>query len=566
MKDGAKAVKLLNAAGFTAVAGAMAHVLVHYSAYVARFHDMSLFNGGWEWFASHFDRPGALLLYAGRFLTQFCRYPVIAAVMLLAVLAGITLLIRRLLVKDGSFGALAVLPALMLFLFVSGMGYEVLTARADAQIFTQPLGVFSSLLMLKLLIRWSGRGGSFLPPVAATVAFYPLFGAYALLGAATFAAWSLFHTEGRTRAALPAASLLSAALIPWLYYLLCFDHAPLRYAWLAGTPFLDYTGFPAPAVRLASAAALLPVLALPRFRTGHKAGWAHLVAGAAVFALSVSAVYALPERRALFHRQMEAERAVAAGEWGRVLAVTATQGVTNDVLAAYRNCALYALGRLPQDCWKYSFTTVPISSGKTVYPSSRIAGPGIFYHSGLINYAARWASEISLYGTWSLERIQYLAKTALLNGEYALARKYIDTVGRTTLDRDWARKYKAYADNPSLMDEDPEFRRLRPLQAYKEEGWYPSDVAAYDVLVFYSFVKGTTPEMLGWNIAAALLTKSGQYFQEVYPDYAASVRDIPPEVLEARDFFNTLVYNDKDVSDPQKYVHFYYNATVLRPN
>ena len=544
----------------------MTHVLVHYSAYVARFHDMSLFNGGWEWFASHFDRPGALLLYTGRFLTQFCRYPFVAIIILLAVLAGITVLVRSLLVRDGRFGVLATLPSLMLFLFISGMGYEVLTARADAQIFTQPLGVLAALLILLPMIVLNENKWSSVLPVVFTVCFYPLFGSYALLGTVTFAVWSVSHTKGRNRALLPATSLLVVALVPWLYYIICFNHAPLRYAWLAGTPFLDYEGFSTPVIRLIASTALLPLLALPRFHNGNRTGWMHLLAGAAFFALAVSAVYSLPERRALFHRQMEAERAIAAGNWGRVLAITATQGVTNDVLAAYRNCALYALERLPQDCWKYSFSTVPINSGKTVYPSSRIAGPTIFYHSGLINYAARWASEISLYGTWSLERIQFLAKTALLNGEYELARKYIAILGRTTLDKDWARKYSAYADNPSLMDDDPEFHRLKPLQAYREEGWYPSDVAAYDVLLFYSFVKGETPEMLQWNLASALLTKSGQYFEQIYPEYAAAVQEVPQEILDAENFFKTLIYNDKDVSDPKKYVHFYYNATVLRPN
>ena len=277
-------------------------------------------------------------------------------------------------------------------------------------------------------------------------------------------------------------------------------------------------------------------------------------------------MYVLPERRALFHREMEAEKAIAEGNWNKVLSITATKGITNDVLISYRNCALSILGRLSQDCWKYSFKTIPLKSGEEVFPSSRIAGPGIFYHSGLVNYASRWASEISLYSNWSVERIQYLAKAALVNGEYELARKYIGTIGKTTLDKGWARKYSAYAADPSLMENDPEFRRLKALQDYDEQGWYPSDVAAYDVLLFYSFVKGRSPEMIEWNLASALLTKSGQWFEENYPDYSATRETIPDEIEGAHRFFSTLIYDNQEASDPDNYVHFYYNATVLRPN
>ncbi len=556
----------MDAAGFAALAGAMMHLLLHYSTYVARFHDMSLFNSGWDWFAGHFDRPGALLLYAGRFLTQFCLYPLAAVLILLAILAAITFLIRKLLVKDSRYGAFAVLPALMLFLFITGMGYEVITARADAQIFTQPLGILSSLLILAPMLALSSRKASALVPLAAVILFFPLLGTYALLSAVTFASWSIFHTEGKHRVLLPVIAILAAAIVPWLYSISIYDHTVPEYIWFVGAPYLDYEGYTVQFVKLGAAGALLPLFALPRLRSPRPAGWAHAALGTVVFSIAVTSVYILPERRALFHRQMEAERAISTGNWNRVLSVTATQGITDDVLVAYRNCALYALGRLPQDCWKYSFNTIPINSGKTVYPSSRIAGPSIFYHSGLINFAARWASEISLYGNYSIERIQYLAKAALINGEYDLARKYISTIGKTTLDKGWARKYMAYADNPGLMAEDAEFKRLIPLQDYEEKGWYPSDVAAYDVLLFYSFVKGCSKEMLEWNLAAALLTKSGQYFEEIYPEYASGKESIPPEVESARSFFKTLIFNDKDASDPGNYLHFYYNETILRPN
>jgi len=562
--------RVLETVGYAVTAFAMSHVLLHFSAFVSRFHDMSLFVGGWDWFASHFDRPGGLVLYLGRFLTQFCKYPWAGISLLLVVFACITFLVRKLLVRDVRYGILAVIPVVALFAFISGMGYEVLTARADAQIFTQPMGFLFALMILWIMQIVSSRFKSTWAVSALLIAIiavsFPLIGVFTLLGALTFAFWGVFHLEGRRRWILPIMAILAGGVIPPLSFHLFYNHSVPSYIWLIGFPFLDYADYPAQIVKLAIAAFSFPLLSLPRFKSGKELRVHNVAVSAIVFGFCIWSIYTLPERRSLVHRQFEAERAISDGDWNRVLSLTATKGITTDVLVAYRNCALYALGRLPQDCWKYSFETVTARSGNMVYPSSRLAGPGIFYHSGLINYAARWASEISLYGSYSIERIQYLAKAALMNGEYDLARKYIATVGRTTLDKAWARKYMAYAENPSLIQSDPEFTRLLPLLEYDESGWYPSDVAAYNVLMFYSFVKGRSAEMLQWNLAAAILTKAGEYFEELYPDYSALNSPVPPEIEEVHHFFKTLSFDGSAVTDPYTFQYFYYNAAVLRPN
>ena len=72
--------------------------------------------------------------------------------------------------------------------------------------------------------------------------------------------------------------------------------------------------------------------------------------------------------------------------------------------------------------------------------------------------------------------------------------------------------------------------------------------------------------MLQWNLAAAILTKSGEYFEELYPDYSALNSPVPPEVEEVHDFFSTLSFDGSAVNDPSTFQYFYYNASVLRPN
>lgn len=571
MKKSAGQLKFLEAVvavGAACVLLSMAQVMSHFSAYIWKFHATSIFDGSLSWFISMFDRPGALVIYVGRFLTQFCCYPGLAIAMLFIIYALIIVLVRKTMVKDVRFLSLAALVPACLFLSVMTMGYDVVLARSDAQIFSQPIGVLFSLLALWLLTivekknEWAGR----IAPVFFTAALYPLLGFYALLSAVAFAVRSPLHNRGKDRFILPAISLICVAVIPYLYYRFVFDHTPLRYMWLAGTPYLDFSDNKAPAIWLLASLVLLILLAFPDFVKRKEVSRFSLALPVLLYALIVSAVYRLPDRRALLHRQFATEMAMDEGNWDEALSLTGSLRVTNDVLVAYRNCALYFKGELPQRCWKYSFETVPLISGGTEYVSSRIAGPQIFYYSGLLNFAARWSFEHNMYQTYALERIKILAKVALFNGEKDLARKYIGMVGRTTLHKDWARKYMKMLDNTDELVSDPEYAALAPLQEYDMgNSWYPSDAAAYNVLQFYAFAKGGSLRMLEWNIAVAMLTKSSDWFEELYPQFAALKIEVPTEVEEAHRIFTIPSPMDAKAAKGS-YAHFFYNENIRRPN
>ncbi len=571
MNKGPKQIKILESVvvmGAVCVLLSMVQMMSHFSAYIWKFHTVSLFDDSLRWFVSMFDRPGIIITYVGRFLTQFCCHPNLAIALLLLVYALIFAIIYKTMVRDVRFLALAAMAPACLFLAMMTMGYDVVLARADAQIFSQPVGVLFSLLAFWLLTIASGKKGwtgKFLPVIIITV-LYPLLGFYALLGGGTFAVWTLLHIRNKDHFILPLISLICIAAIPYLYYLLIFDHTPLRYMWLVGTPYLDFSDNRTPALWLLAAWVLLPLLALPEFTKKKEAGWISLALPLIVYVAVVVSVYQLPDRRALLHRQFAVEKAMDEGRWADALSLSSSLRVTNDVLVAYRNCALYFKGELPQKCWKYSFDTVPLTSGDIDFVSSRIAGPRIFYYSGLLNFAARWSFEHNMYQTYGLERIKILAKVALFNGEKGLARKYIEMVSRTTLHKDWACKYLGLLENPDELASDPEYRALAPLQKYDAGNtWYPSDAAAYNVLQFYAFVKGDSLQMLEWNIAVAMLIKGGEWFEELYPRYVALKGAIPAEVEEAHQVFSNPSFGDAR-SARGTYAYFYYNENIRRPN
>ena len=81
----------------------------------------------------------------------------------------------------------------------------------------------------------------------------------------------------------------------------------------------------------------------------------------------------------------------------------------------------------------------------------------------MINSCDRLAMEYSSTFCKNIHYFKYQAKTALASGEYELARKYLDMVDANWFEGKWVRRYRAFLDNPALMDADPEFKRLRPL-------------------------------------------------------------------------------------------------------
>jgi hypothetical protein len=83
-------------------------------------------------------------------------------------------------------------------------------------------------------------------------------------------------------------------------------------------------------------------------------------------------------------------------------------------------------------------------------------GAYFYYSIGLINEAHRWAyEEMVVYG-YRPENIKLLAKTSLIDGDYKVARKYLNILKSTIYYRDWAKKYEKLADNPDLIKSDPE--------------------------------------------------------------------------------------------------------------
>lgn len=483
-------LRLVHTVGLAAVTVVTAYVFLHYSDYVYKFQALSFFGSGLDYFVSCLREPGGLLLWAGRFLTQCCALPALGALLLALVAAGtsVTLIYGVRCQKGSAF--LGILPSLLVCLFIARLGYRIFLVRADALIFTQPLG----LLISSLLFFWLQRThiSKYALAAAIVVLGYPLFGFYALLPVALYAIRKPW-------------CLLLVAIAPFLYYLAVYDTLPLQFAWLAGTPFLDFAGdFAGAWPLLASWLAFALACAVPveKEETGVLMALISLV----VYGACILSLYQLPCRLALFHWQMKAERELEQGRWSSALVTCTRSNVTNDILIAYRNIALYNMGRLKEDCVKYSFDVDRSEIASFNAAGARFSGPTTFYYSGLLNFCSRWCMDLNLWAQPAVERYKYLAKVSLIEGEYELAMKYIDKLATCPFQRKWAGKYAGYARNPETFADDPEYKSLKPLQAHDEGLWISSDDASTAVLMFYARANGDTPEFEEWHYLAKAIS------------------------------------------------------------
>ena len=175
-----------------------------------------------------------------------------------------------------------------------------------------------------------------------------------------------------------------------------------------------------------------------------------------------------------FHTVLGMERAVSQQDWDKVLKMAEKERDPNRIHVLYRNIALYEKGTLTEKMFQYPDGDEPLHT-RAPFPISYICAAPVLYYCGMINPCDRLSMEYSSTFCKNIHFFKYQAKTALVSGEYELARKYLDMVDANWFEGKWVRRYRAFLDDPDLMETDPEYQRLRPLL---QPSWASLEAAA----------------------------------------------------------------------------------------
>lgn len=418
--------------------------------YVLYFQEtQSLFVFSVDYLHKFLLKPGGLLEYAARFLTQFYAGRFSGAIILSIVLTlpGIILyLINKRLIPGLPFSLLFLMIPSCLLMLMQANYYHMMEYN---------LGFVLILLCYLFLVSCRKKYQRILLLILIPL-FYYLAGAYSMIFAGMYILHSLIFEKGRQKYIYTLLLLLIAALSFLISWRILFLQ-PVQPLLFSPLPLLENPAYKATFFILAGYMVIYPLIcsvaAKGKNRRLNKRSYS-IVSVILVFAVSVFFLFKIYNPQTA--RVVELEKLIFEGRWNEAIRFQEKKPARNLIGEYFYNIALSETNQL---CEKLFNGPQDFLAGSLVLPwgDEHLNRGGYFYYSiGLINEAHRWAyEEMVVYG-YRPQNIELLTKTSLISGDYRIARKYIDILKRTIYYRKRALEYEKMADNPDLIPSHPE--------------------------------------------------------------------------------------------------------------
>ncbi|MBQ1694184.1 MAG: hypothetical protein II019_08060, partial [Bacteroidales bacterium] len=203
----------------------------------------SYFSSSGDFLAKFFEQPGGLLALLGAFLTQFCHFPVLGAIVIALSLSLLAYLVRKAFGLEGKKALLALAPSLFLLLFITRMDYTLYHQKTYGLLFSQTLGFCAAVALFMLYRRrLAGKKLGWLFVVPLIIAGYPLIGSYAIVAAVLVVVEAL-RVKNNLLPTL-ASTLVLGAAVPFLCANLpgLYGRINRHFAYFAGFPYFEFVG------------------------------------------------------------------------------------------------------------------------------------------------------------------------------------------------------------------------------------------------------------------------------------------------------------------------------------
>ncbi|MCE5345184.1 MAG: DUF6057 family protein [Bacteroidales bacterium] len=159
---------------------------------------------------------------------------------------------------------------------------------------------------------------------------------------------------------------------------------------------------------------------------------------------------------------------VQQAEWEKVLKLSDQYPGNNRLVIYYTNLALYETGRMSNKMFSYPQIGVNGLRLKWEQNSSLQFGGEVFYYLSYTNEAYRWAFEAMVAKGINPRSLKRLIVTSITNGDYPVAKKYLNFLNQTLFYRKWAQHYGTYLSDPDLAKNDPEISQNRSLLIHSD--------------------------------------------------------------------------------------------------
>jgi hypothetical protein len=482
----------------------------YHLAYQEQFQ-LFLFTPGY--LAQTASAPGGLAGYIARFLTQFYYVPWQGA----AIIALLLVALQRLLLRvSRAFGDK---PALFPLSFIPSLFYWILLCD-EHYMLAGVVALTGALAAVRIYVSVRMKALRVVYLFPALSLLYWFAGGVCLVTALLCIFWEIKKGAFRPRqiAGLATGCLLLMISFPLLSNVLLV-HYPLSTLCTGAGYYRYQTIFPSALLLLWAFVGVLPVL----FRYLPAASKAR--AAFAGIGLMVAALTVITWRGISQTSDWQKEEVMAYDyharhrRWDDIIRMANKKAPTAPLSVALLNLSLCKQGRMADDMFRY-FQNGPeglLPSFVRDFTMPMMAGE-VYYHLGFINTAQRFAFEaieaIPDYQK-SARAIKRLAETNLINGEYALARKYLQILRHTFYYGKWATQTLPLLEDEDAIASLPEWHALRTCRTHT--GFLFSEQEKSQMLGVLLQQNPANRMAYEYLMAYCLLTKDLQHFYSYYP-------------------------------------------------
>jgi hypothetical protein len=405
-----------------------------------------IFSG--DYFQRFTLQPGGLLVYASNFLTQFYFNPLFGSLLISSLLILLCIVFIKIYHRLSAHNSYT-----LFFILLPSCGLFILQTRFDL-LLQYSLGYLLTVFWFLLSIFPAKKFLNVVTLVLFPV-FYYLVGSFALIYLGMYLIFNLLYEKGMMRVLL--AFLIGFAFFTFIIFKEVLFLQPVDL--LLGYPlsYFDSSRLTSFLDLLSGFIVLFPVFIITsgQFNVNKKfEGFIPFVTILVVFPVVIFLLSKFYDPA--LENLTKLEKSAYRQDWDAVIKQHERHPSSNVFGQYFYNLALSEKGQL---CNRLFFghqnygplsLTLPTDieqADKSVY---------FYYAIGLVSQAHHLAYELMVVHGYRPENIKMLIKTELINGNYKIARRYIDVLKKTLYYRKWAKKYETMNFNPALINADPE--------------------------------------------------------------------------------------------------------------
>lgn len=463
---------------------------------------LQFFRFSTDYFLESVVVPGGLGDWISGFLVQFFYYAPLGALILSILLGLIQFLTWKNMVK-GSYASypLSFLPAAAMFLFFGG----------EENLITAAVALVASLAAALCLIKIRKDRLRDIITVALIPVLYVMFGGISFITPVIVGINSAARRNGIKGNIIFAGAALMMAAVTVIIARLCAPYPLDRL--ILGVHYHRFS-YVIPLFAWISAI-LVPVAVLA----------AGVIRKDKAFALTLATVIIpaaclIPSSIDLDKEELFGyDFMTRMGQWNKILYAADKNKPESPIAVECINLALAKTGHLASDMFAFYQNGTSGLLPKYVRDHFTPGPTGtVYYNLGMINTAQTFFFEAQ-EGIPDFQKSarfsQALAKTNLLNGNHAVARKYVNALKQTVFYRKWAEQTERLLDNPALIAAVPEYAHLLSVRIRSRDFLFSQD--EMDSMLGLLYLDNTTNTIaMNYLLAWCLLRKDLQRFMECH--------------------------------------------------